>query len=196
MRTPEEQDHQQMLDDLQEVLTPSRVEQLLNVLDEFKVPDNSAGLCTYSASLLTSVLSKLMPDRHVRLGFGMHVDKWGNTVHHFFTIIDDDVFVDLTYDQFDSSADKVLVDRVDSLEDKYDIVLFEGTDLQTYEEKLENFVRKDARVVGYESFLVGNYSKTLAALAACPDTKIVPHDPNDPAAAEKIERLERAIDRF
>ncbi len=71
--------------------------------------------CGYAASVVTNVLQRKMPEHQVRVGFGYYGSETEGR-HHFWTEIDEMIFVDSTFGQFHYAfRDRIIVGGVEEL---------------------------------------------------------------------------------
>lgn len=73
--------------------------------------------CGYGASIVTSLLKKGLPDSQIRIGYGYKGHEF-DLAYHFWTEVDDAVYVDATYGQYDPRVgSQILVRDIESLAD-------------------------------------------------------------------------------
>src|SRR3989339_1774323 len=114
-----------IVNEVQKILTEDHLVELTETVDRFQNPGNPYGLCGFSASIVTKLLSSLQQGRRVRLGFGVFIAPNSMPIYHFYTLIDDRVYVDLTYDQFDHNDKRLIIDTKESLGCDYRILNFD-----------------------------------------------------------------------
>jgi hypothetical protein len=195
-----------IVDEIDKVLSPKRIKDLMKEIESFQDPKVSYGVCGYAASIATAILQKLLPNKKVQLSVGVFIAPNSMPIWHFYTVIDDVVFLDLTYDQFDHNGQRVLVDKIDLLASKYDIVHLQRGERPNFGKVLHDYMAKRASagdrfsgrvpdMVAIQYFLRQSHD-SLQDLEANPDCPIIPFNEEDPIAVAKTEAIVDSIYRL